>query len=76
MEDARRGRRRGDTLLTLAESHASDIENSWLLPEALVDVTGNETAPHGWKLLPGANRRHPCEPRRASETFAPVGRAA
>lgn len=66
-----------DSLLALTECHADDIEDSWLLPEALVDVAGEMTAPHGWKLVPGANRRHPCEPRRtAAVSVALFGRAA
>jgi hypothetical protein len=65
-----------DTLLELCERHVEDIADSWLSPEALVDVAGERTAPHGWKLVFGADRRSPCEPRHTAASAALFERAA
>ncbi|HEX6763870.1 MAG TPA: hypothetical protein VF103_00295 [Polyangiaceae bacterium] len=55
-----------DTLLDVVESHPDGMQDSWLRPEACVDVTGRTLAPGGWRLVPGAERARPCEPRDGS----------
>jgi hypothetical protein len=52
-----------DVLLDFFERHRDAIRESWLRPDAHVDVTGVVKAPRGWRLVPGSNRKHPCEPR-------------